>query len=95
MIEAIPAVKSKSAAAAPGIATGPRSVVQVPMADGEPTVLGEVSVSVSMLPAALVVSDEEEKDEDAESGIVMMKRTWTTSTVRHRLRRRSAVPSEQ
>ena len=60
MIEAIPAVKSKSAAAAPGIATGPRSVVQVPMADGEPTVLGEVSVSAS---AALEVSEEEEDSE--------------------------------
>jgi hypothetical protein len=34
----------------------------------DPTVLGEVSVSVSILPAASVVSDEEEeKEEDEES----------------------------
>ena len=39
------------------------------MADGEPTGLGEVSVSASMLPAAQQVSaEEEEKDEAAESG---------------------------
>ncbi len=68
-IEATPAVKSQSASAAPGSATAPRSVVQVPMADAEPTGLGEVSVSASMLPAASVVSDEEEKEEeDEESG---------------------------
>jgi hypothetical protein len=61
-----PAVKNQSASAAPGIATAPRSGVQVPMVD--PTVLGEVSVSVSILPAASVVSDEEEeKEEDEES----------------------------
>ncbi len=39
------------------------------MADAEPTDMGEVSVSVSMLPAASVVFDEEdEKEEDKESG---------------------------
>ena len=39
------------------------------MADGEPTGLGEVSVSVSMLPAAQAVSDEEEEnDEDEQAG---------------------------
>ncbi len=37
MIEATPAVQRQSASAAPGIVTAPRSVVQVPMADGEPT----------------------------------------------------------
>ena len=59
----------QSASAAPGIATAPRSVVQVPMTDAEPTALGEVSVSVSILPTVSVVSDEdEEKDEDVESG---------------------------
>ncbi len=70
MIEATPAVKSQSGSASPGIATAPRSVVQVPMTDGEPTGLGEVSVSVTvMLPAAQAVSDEEEeKDEDEQSG---------------------------
>ena len=69
MIEVTPAVKIQSASVDPGISTVPRSVVQVPMTDGEPTVLGEVSVSVSMLPAVLVVSDEEEeKDEDEQSG---------------------------
>ena len=66
MIEATPAVKSQSASAAPGIVTAPRSVVQVPMADGEPTGLGEVSVSVSMLPAAQAVSDEEEENDEDE-----------------------------
>jgi hypothetical protein len=41
-------------------------VCEVPMADGEPTGFGEVSVSAS---AALEVSEEEEdKDEDAELG---------------------------
>ena len=60
-------MKSQSASTAPGIATAPRSGVQVPMA--KPTGLGEVSVSVSMLPVASVVSDEEEeKEEDEESG---------------------------
>ncbi len=62
-------MKSQSTSTAPGSVTAPRSVVQVPMSDAEPTGLGEVSVSVSMLPAASVVSDEEEeKEEDEESG---------------------------
>ena len=51
MIETTPAVKIQSASGAPGIATAPPSVVQVPMVDVHPTGLGEVSVSVSMLPA--------------------------------------------
>jgi hypothetical protein len=51
VIEAIPAVKSKSAAAAPGIATGPRSVVQVPMTGNVATVTGGVSASMSVFPA--------------------------------------------
>jgi hypothetical protein len=38
------------------------------MADDEPTGLGEISVSVSMLPVVSVVSDEEEEKEDKESG---------------------------
>ena len=50
MIEATPAVKSQSVCDDSGISTPPRSVVQVPMADGEPTGLGEVSVSASMRP---------------------------------------------
>ncbi len=59
-------MKSQSSSTAPSIATAPRSVVQVPMAGGEPTGFGEVSVSVS---AALEVSEEEEdKDEDTELG---------------------------
>ncbi len=66
MIEGTPAVKSQSASDVPSIATAPRSVVQVPMADGEPTGFGEVSVSAS---AVLEVSEEEEdKDEDSELG---------------------------
>jgi hypothetical protein len=68
-IETTPVVKSQSACAAPRISTAPRSVVQVPMADGEPTGLGEVSVSVSMLPTTQTVSDEEEEnDEDEQAG---------------------------
>ena len=67
-IEVTPAVKSQSVSTSPGSATAPRSDVHVPMADAEPTGLGEVSVSVSMLTAASVVSDEEEeKEEDEES----------------------------
>ncbi len=50
-----PNVKTQSACADPGITTVPRSVVQVPMTDVEPTDLGEVCVSVSMLPVASVV----------------------------------------
>jgi len=62
-------VKSQSASAAPGIATAPRSVVQVPMSDNVPTGSGEVSASASVLPARLhVSSDEEDKEEDEESG---------------------------
>ena len=67
MIQVKPVVKSQSASSAPGIATVPRSVVQVPMADGQPTGWGEVSVSASMLPTTLAVSEEEEeKDESCE-----------------------------
>ncbi len=66
MIEATPAVQRQSASAVPGIATAPRSVVQVPMADGEPTGFGKVSVSA--LTALEVPEEEEEKDEDVESG---------------------------
>jgi hypothetical protein len=62
-------VKSQSTSTDPGITTVPRSVVQVPMTDAETTDLGEVSVPVSILPAASVVYDEEEeKEEDEESG---------------------------
>jgi hypothetical protein len=69
VIETTPTVKSQSTCADPGISTTPRSVVQVPMTDGEPTGLGEVSVSVSMLPTAQAVSDEEEEnDEDEQTG---------------------------
>jgi hypothetical protein len=65
VIEDTPTVKRQSTSATPSIATAPRSVVQVPMADGEPTGFGEVSVSAS---AALEVSEEEDKDEDTELG---------------------------
>jgi hypothetical protein len=70
VIETTPAVKSQSTSVVPGNDTTPRSVVQVPMSDGEPTDLGgEVSVSVSILPAASVVAgEEEESDEHEESG---------------------------
>ena len=64
-------MKSQSTSAAPGIVNTPRSVVEVPMTDDEPTGSGGVSVSVSILPAGSLVSDDEEdKDEDEESGHV-------------------------
>ncbi len=44
MIEDTPTVRRQSTSATPSIATAPRSVVQVPMTDGEPTGFGEVSV---------------------------------------------------
>ena len=59
-------MKSQSASPDPSIATAPRSVVQVPMTDGEPTGFGEFSVSASS--ALEVTEEEEEKDEDTESG---------------------------
>ncbi len=62
-------MKNQSVSTTPRSSTVPRSVVQVPMTDAEPTGLGEVSVSVSMIPVVSVVSDEEEeKEEDEESG---------------------------
>jgi hypothetical protein len=67
VIEAKPTVKSQSACVPPGIATVPRSVVQVPMSDGETSGLGgEVSVSVS-LPAEEAVAAEEEESESGHS----------------------------
>ena len=48
MIEDTPTVKIQSTSTTPGITTPPRSVVQVPMADDEPTDLGEVSVYKSL-----------------------------------------------
>ncbi len=48
MIETIPTVKRQSSSADPGIATVPRSVVQNPMGDSEPTGLGEVPVYKSI-----------------------------------------------
>jgi hypothetical protein len=66
-----PAVKIQSASAAPGIATAPPSVGQVPMADDVPTDSATVSVDVSMLAAgSFVCSDEDDKDEDEDSGYV-------------------------
>jgi hypothetical protein len=47
-IEAKPAVKIQSASAAPGIATAPRSVLQVPMDGNVPTGSGGACASVSM-----------------------------------------------
>ena len=51
-----PTVQRQSASAAPGIATAPRSVVQVPMTDAETTGFREVSVPAS---AAVQVPEEE------------------------------------
>ena len=65
MIEDTPTVKIRSASSTPGSVNVPRSVVPVPMCDTESTVLGRVSVSVSILSGTSVVSDEEEvKEED-------------------------------
>ena len=64
-------MKSQSTSAAPGIVNTPRSVVEVLMTDDEPTGSGGVSVSVSILPAGSLVSDDEEdKEVDEESGHV-------------------------
>jgi hypothetical protein len=46
-----PTVKMQSASVAPGIATAPPSVGQVPMTDDVPTGSATVSVDVSILPA--------------------------------------------
>ena len=59
-------MQRQSASAAPGIVTAPRSVVQVPMTDGEPTGFRQVSAPVSA--AVQVPEEEEEKNEDTESG---------------------------
>ena len=59
-------MQRQSASADPEIATAPRSVVQIPMADGEQTGLREVSAPASE--AVQVPEEEEEKNEDAESG---------------------------
>jgi hypothetical protein len=48
VIEDTPTVKIQSTSTTPGITTPPRSVVQVPMSDAEPTDLGEVSVYKSL-----------------------------------------------
>jgi hypothetical protein len=62
-------IEGNEGALPPGIATAPRSVVQVPMTDNVPTDSGEVSASASVLPARVHVSnDEEDKEEDEESG---------------------------
>ena len=64
-------MKSQSASAAPGIATVPRSVLQVPMTGNVSTTSGGVSVSVSMVSAGSSGSaDEEDKEEDEEWGHV-------------------------
>ena len=77
-------MKSQSASATAGIATAPPSVVEAPMSDAQPTGLGEVSVSVSMLTAAQGVSDEEEeKDEDEESGHTDFEEDVDEKNARH------------
>jgi hypothetical protein len=65
-IEDTPAVQWQSSSADPGIATAPRSVVQVLMTDGESTGFREVSAPAT--PAVQVPEEEEEKNEDTESG---------------------------
>ena len=71
MIGVNPAVKMKSASAAPEIATASPSGGQVPMTDDVPTDSETVSVDVSMLPAGSpACSDEDDKDEHEDSGHV-------------------------
>ena len=57
-------MQRQSASTAPGIATAPRSVVQIPMADGEHTGFPQVSAPAS----AAVHEEEEENNEDEEAG---------------------------
>ena len=59
-------MQRQSASTAPGIATAPRSVVQIPMADGEQTGFPQVSAPASA--AVEVPEEEEENNEDTESG---------------------------
>jgi hypothetical protein len=66
VIESTPTVQRQSVSAVPGITTAPRSVVQVPMTDTEPTGFRELSASSSA--AVQVSEEEEEKVEDTESG---------------------------
>ena len=59
-------MQRQSTSTAPGIATAPRSVVQIPMADGEQTGFPQVSAPASV--AVQVPEEEEENNEDTESG---------------------------
>ncbi len=59
-------MQRQSASAAPEIDTAPRSVVQIPMADGEQT--GLLVVSAPASEGVQVPAEEEEENEDAESG---------------------------
>ena len=59
MIEDTPSVQRQSASADPEIATAPRSVVQIPMSDGEQTGFPQVSAPAS---AAVQVPEEEEEN---------------------------------
>jgi hypothetical protein len=65
VIETKPVVKVQSSCAVPGIATGPRSVLQVPMTDNVSTDSGAVSMSVSLHVSES--GDEEDQDESTES----------------------------
>jgi hypothetical protein len=56
VIEDKPEVKVQSVCAAPGIATGPRSVLQVPIADNVSTVSGGVSASAVLYVSLFHVS---------------------------------------
>ncbi len=64
VIEAKPAVKVQSVCATPGIATGPRSVLQVPIADNVSTGSGGVSASVVLYVCVFHVSGDDEEDQD-------------------------------
>ncbi len=61
-------MKIQSASAAPGVATAPCSVLQVPMPGNVPTGSAGVCASVSMVSArSHVCADEEYNEEDEES----------------------------
>jgi len=70
VIEVKPAVKIQSVSVAPGIATAPRSVVQVPIPDDDPTDSGGVSGTVPMLSG----DEEVNEGEDDDSGRTHLRR---------------------
>ena len=85
-IQAKPAVKSQSASAAPGIATAPRSVVQVPMSDkeedeesGHDDDEDDVDdINYAALPKDVVRVNRRKRRRTKSLGMMMTKKSWTT-----------------